>query len=175
MTKKRELDSLPATGSGVVFSDLLRGLGDFMEVVSQALDESGHAIHKSGEFSLDNTKRLHGLYGVKINVNEKGLPNVERFGTFPGSDIREPIVDVFNEDHLIRIVAEMPGIEEQDITTELTERVLFLNAKRDEWRYAAEIEIPDAVTDILSITCRMGITEIELQKVQSDSSEWTVN
>jgi len=151
----------------VVFSGLLKGLGNFMQTVSEVLDEDeqGNGIHKSGEFSLERSNQAHSLYGVRLNMNESGLPKIEQFGTVPGSDLREPVVDVFDEESIIRIIAEMPGIEGDDVKTDLEENVLTLRAERNDRKYATEITIPAPVKDTIKISCRTGLVEIELEKI----------
>ena len=45
-------------------------------------------------------------------------------------ELREPLVDVFEEENHVLIVAEMPGIEAEDVEVEIQDDILTLSAKR---------------------------------------------
>lgn len=66
------------------------------------LAEKGEELRKSGEFK-DAKGKLKGTYGINIRPGRKGRPEIQRFGTKrptvePEEEVREPLVDVFEED-----------------------------------------------------------------------------
>ena len=98
-------------------------------------------------------------------------PQVRRFGnvqpTANGpvvSDVREPLVDVFDEGTEIMITAELPGVADADISLTLDGDVLSLETAGKR-RYAKEIALP-APVDPASLTRshRNGILQIQLKK-----------
>ena len=80
-------------------------------------------------------------------------------------EIREPMVDVFDEpDHLL-IVAEVPGIMQEDVQLELHEDILIFAAEKGDKKYRKEVLLPASFSsDKMSFSCRNGILEIKLIK-----------
>jgi HSP20 family molecular chaperone IbpA len=71
----------------------------------------------------------------------------------------EPLVDVLADEGLI--VAEMPGIEAEDICMEIRDGLLIFSAERGHRRYRKELSIsPDLQLSSFSVSCRNGIAEI---------------
>jgi HSP20 family molecular chaperone IbpA len=55
---------------------------------------------------------------------------------------REPITDIFEEKEELVIIAEMPGIEELDISIELREDILEISAAGGGRKYRKELLLP---------------------------------
>ena len=79
--------------------------------------------------------------------------------------IREPMVDLFDEpDHLL-IIAEVPGIMQEDMRLELQDDILIFSAEKGDSKYRKELLLPDSFSSgQMSFTCRNGILEIRLNK-----------
>ncbi|MGC4117107.1 MAG: Hsp20/alpha crystallin family protein [Myxococcales bacterium] len=150
-------------------SGILGGVAEFLERVEK-LAESGAEVGKTGR-----TPEGRGVYGlsVKLGLGDQGF-KVEPFGnTRRGPEAgqpaweesREPLVDVFEEDDRTLIVAEMPGIEAEDIQVDLSGRTLTLGAERGDRKYRKTLEVPEGLQrDRLSVSCRNGIVEISAAK-----------
>lgn len=162
------------SGSGGFFAGLgalIEQLGELAEKAEQA----GGEITRTGEFGVGSGKRLRGVYGfsVKTGLGEKGL-KVEPFGNIRADkesgrvvvkEIREPMTDLFDEQDHVLIVAELPGIMQEDVRLELHEDILALAAERGEKKYRKEVLLPASFSpDKMSFTCRNGILEIRLNK-----------
>lgn len=138
-------------------------------------EEAGGEVTQTGEFGIGSEKRLRGVYGftVKTGLGEKGL-TVEPFGNISKEEesgrivvkeIREPMTDLFDEQDHILIVAELPGIVQEDIRLELRDDILTLAAERGEKKYRKEVLLPAGFSpDKMIFTCRNGILEITLHK-----------
>ena len=162
------------SGSG----GFLAGLGtliDQLGKLAEQAEQAGGEVTKTGEFSVGSEKPLRGVYGfsIKSGLGEKGI-KVEPFGNIRRDEeggrvevheVREPIVDVFDEpDHLL-IVAEVPGIMQEDVQLELHEDVLTLAAGKGDKKYRKEVLLPASFSsDKMSFSCRNGILEIQLRK-----------
>jgi len=93
--------------------------------IAQELKEAGGEIKKEGEIDLSNLKKgMKGVFGFSVKSAVGGNPVVEPFGnikrTPKGPTIekeREPITDIFDEEDEIIVMAEMPGINADDIKT----------------------------------------------------------
>lgn len=170
------------------FGGLFKGLGDFLEVLSdkmEAFEQPGTAgarprgaprgapPTRTGHFKVKGMgDQVQGVYGLSFRTVANGVPHVEHFGNIRHTDegpvvadVREPLVDVFDEPDEIVLVAEMPGANEEDISVELHDDVLVLETS-GERRYAREVLLPAAV-DAASMqrTFRNGILELKLKKI----------
>jgi HSP20 family protein len=156
-------------GSKTNVVDVLRGLGDFIERLSSLSSESewGH----SGS-ATDARTGAKAVYGVSVRVGRGGRTHFERFGSVstnasaaPGEDVREPILDLFDEGDHLRLVAELPGVGADDIRIEVHDNVLSLSAGGDARHYTKQVDLPAAVRPSEATSSyRNGIFELKLPK-----------
>lgn len=173
---KEETQKAKPQVSGV--GSILGGLGNLIDQLSELAERSertGGEATETGEFAVGPGKAIRGVYGfsVKTGLGEKG-PKVEPFGNIHKDEesgrvvvqeIREPMTDTFDEPDRVSIVAEVPGVTQDDIRLDLHEDVLALTAERGEAKYAKEILLPQSFTpDKMSYACRNGILEIKFAK-----------
>jgi HSP20 family protein len=163
MEKEKKKEE-PIVDFGLGFGGLLKGLGDFMDTVSKMAEEGKSEFEKVGEISFDKEKRLKGMYGISVRIGGAGVPIVEKFGTVPETDVREPMVDVFDEKDIVRVIAELPGVDEADIKTELEGNILKIRAERGDRKYEKEVELPAAVKGKIKSRYKNGVLEVELEK-----------
>ena len=120
MTKKK------GGGEESGFGGVFKGLADLIEKLGDLADK-GEAL-KKGEGELHH-RDVKGVYGfsVKVGLGEKGDKEVkvepfgnirqdEKSGDTVVQEVREPVVDVFEEEDHVLVVAEMPGISAEDVT-----------------------------------------------------------
>lgn len=177
-----EEDATPEIDLGGIFKGLglgglINGLSGLVEKASE-LAEKGEALSKSGEFRVGGIppgvrggKDVKGVYGFTVRTMAGGKPKVQTFGNIKKTpkgpvveEIREPIVDVFEEGDTIRAIAELPGIQEADVHIEVKGDMLTLSAEGKR-KYHKEVLL-SAVVDEENITSSYenGILEIVLQK-----------
>jgi len=176
MPEKRERKT---TDSGIHidlgFGDLFKGLGSFLDVVSELVDKAEEVQERQGEFTVGETpsgKPIRGVYGFSIRTAGGGMPKVESFGNIretesgPGvAETREPLVDVFDEDGSVLVVIELPGVAESDIELTVEGDILSLNTTGRR-RYAKEILLPAAVDPAtMTQSCTNGVLEVRATKV----------
>ena len=170
MGHKRQRES----GSGdVSLGGMFRSLGCFLDLLSN-LDEQGQGEFKrSGELGGEN-KGLKAVYGFSVRVGGGGKPVIEKFGNVKDDgqgpvveETCEPMVDVFDEgDHLL-VVAELPGVDANDIRFEVHEDVLNLSATRGDRKYGKEVLLSSAVrSQAATSSYRNGVFEIKLPKAK---------
>lgn len=165
----------------------LGGLGGFLEGMSKlihsvgkAANESGHVVSKTGDIKGLGDK-VKGVYGFTIRTLAGGEAKVQSFGNIRETpkgpvveEVREPIVDVFDEKDKIFVVAELPGVEESDINTEVEGDILTLSAERGEKKYNKEVLLPCKVDEkSLTSTYKNGILEIRVKKLDSEGGPAT--
>jgi HSP20 family protein len=151
---------------------LLDGIGNLVDLAAK-LQEAGGEINKEGEIDFSHLKKgMKGVFGVSIKTAVGGKPVVESFGnvrkTPEGPKVeeeREPITDVFDEDKEIRIYAEMPGVNQEDIKLDLKEDILDISAQTGDRKYHKEVLLPSKVqADTMTSSYNNGILEIKVKK-----------
>lgn len=76
-------------------------------------------------------------------------------------------VDVLDEGDYLRVVAELPGVEEQDIRAEARGTVLTISAERGDKKYSKRVELPAPVEGEIGSTYKHGVLELKLRKSES--------
>ncbi len=152
---------------------LFKGVGSLIDLISEMVEEGESEVSRHGEFTIKDLDQARGVYGFSVRMGLGGTPTVEHFGNIRATDEgpvvvaeeREPLVDVFDEGELILVVAEMPGVDRDDIQIEIQDDILAL-LTRGERKYAKEILLPSPVdADTMETTYRNGILEVRLRKV----------
>ncbi len=155
------------------FGDLFKGIGNFVELISKMAEEGKGGVSQTREFAGKGKLRdLKGVYGFSVKFGVGGTPTVESFGNVRGTDkgptveeVREPMVDVFDEEKEVRVIAEMPGVEQECIKIDLKDDILTINAESGDRKYNKEVLLPAKVApDSLSYSYKNGILEIKLSK-----------
>jgi HSP20 family protein len=165
MTKKKR------GGEEAGFGGVFKGLANLIEKLGD-LAEKGERLKKSGEFQQRDVKGVYG-FSVKVGLGEKGDKEVkvepfgnvrkdERSGETVVQEIREPVVDVFEEKDHTLVVAEMPGISAKDVRLEVKDDLLTIYAEKRDKKYRKEILLPRSYPkDKMKISCNNGILEIK--------------
>lgn len=153
---------------------IFNGLENLIDM-AQKVAEKGEALKKEGELKgfTKGGKEVRGVYGFSIRTLG-GKPIIEPFGNIKESpagpvveEVREPMVDVFDEKDYILVIAEMPGVEKDDIHIDIGNLVLFLKAEGKERKYKKDITLPSLVNlSTLTYSYKNGIAEIRLRKME---------
>ncbi len=162
MTKKEFKGGLDGLFGGL--TGLLEKLGD--------LAEKGETLRKSGTLdgSSDDVKGVFG-FTVKVGgLGDKG-PKVEPFGNIRKDEctgesvvheVREPMVDLFEEKDHTLVVVEMPGISATDVEIDIKDDLLTITAQKGTKKYCKEVLLPKSyLREKMEITCNNGILEIK--------------
>ena len=148
---------------------ILKGLADLLEKLDE-LAESG-AVSRTGEIRGAG-QEVKGIYGytVKVGLGEDQV-KVEPFGNIRKDsksgrtvvqDVREPVVDVFEEPDHVLVVAEMPGISPADVRLEVEGDVLTIAAERDDKKYSKEVLLPESFPrERMRVSGHNGVVEIK--------------
>ncbi len=167
-----------STPDATASSGLLDSLGGLMDQLGKLARETHDAsgvTTRSGEFTVGADPRVRGVYGfsVKIGLGDQGgtvepfgnLRKNARSGIVEVQEIREPLTDLFDEPMYIRIVAEVPGVLQEDVHVELRDDILTLVAERGKKKYRKEMLLPaSASSDKMSYICQGGVVEIRIAK-----------
>jgi len=168
--KKRETKQEVTFDLG--FGGLFKGLGNFLDLLSEMVETGEEEVSRTGEFKVKGLgDKARGVYGFTVRTGIGGIPQVEHFGNIRTTDegpmvaeVREPLVDLFDEEEEILIVGELPGVDEEEIHIEVQDDILSLETT-GERKYAKEVLLPEAVdAATLRKTYRNGILELRLKK-----------
>lgn len=152
---------------------IFKGFGNLIELAGKLAEEGGE-FRKEEAFTAKGPggKELQGIFGVSVRTLEGGKPVFETFGNIKKTpkgpvveEVREPIVDLFDEKNHVRLIAELPGVGDEGLSIELKGDILNLNAAAKERHYAKEILLPCPVKqESLQKSFHNGILEITLEK-----------
>jgi len=166
-------------GADFGLGGLFKGLGDLIEAASK-LAEKGEGISKSGEIDFSGLNKIKGLqdlkgvYGIKVGTMADGRPSVQPFGNIKKTakkspkgpvveEVREPIIDIFDESEEISVVAEMPGIDEKDVQIEIKGDILNITAEGKTRKYQKEVLLSrEATVENMTWSYKNGILEIKI-------------
>lgn len=181
MAKKRKAESGKAStdvkidlGLGGIF----KGVTSLLDLVTKLAEEAPSEIRRetTEEIRRAGGKPIKAVYGVSVRMGlGGGKPTVETFGNVHEEagkgpvvdEVREPMVDVFDEADHILVVAELPGVEEGDISHEIRGDVLTLSAETAERSYHKELLLPCAIAQGRTESAyKNGILELKLWKRQ---------
>ena len=84
-------------------------------------------------------------------------------------------VDVFEGERKIRLIAELPGLNEEDIKIDLNEKVLVIFASGKDRNYYKNIKLPCPSENIIGRLYNSGFLEIILGKKEDDDVIRTIS
>jgi len=151
---------------------LFKGIEKLVDLAAE-VKEAGGEIKKEGEVDLSHLKEgMKGVFGFSIKTATGGKTVVEPFGNVKKTpkgptveEVREPITDVFDEKEEIVVMAEMPGIGEEDIKLDLKGDILDISAQSGDRKYHKEVLLPSKVkSETMSSSYKNGILEIRMKK-----------
>ena len=126
-----------------------------------------------------SVKREYGpfVYGYSVKIGPDGKPVIREFGNIkpgPGregepplnlQDRREPLIDLIEEDEKIKVVAELPGVEKEDIKLYVSRDTLTIDVDTPERRYRKELDLPFEIEETSATSTYLnGVLETTLTK-----------
>jgi len=107
-------------------------------------------------------------YGYSMTVGQDGKPVIKEYGNvkpglLPSSESREPLIDaiVDEKEKVLKLVAEMPGVEKKDISVVVEGKTVHIDAEHGEKKYHGNAPIRREVDeDSVKATYTNGILEL---------------
>ena len=168
MTKKHN-EKTSGGGFELGLGGMLKGFGDLVEKLGE-LAKAGEQLSQTGEIHGPG-KEVKGIYGftVKVGLGDD-RPRVEPFGNIRQDresgrtvvqEVREPVVDVFEEEDHVLVLAEMPGVSAEDVKITVEDDLLTISAERGDKKYRKEVLLPTSTTkEKTHVACNNGVVEI---------------
>ncbi len=115
-------------------------------------------------------------YGYSVTVGPDGKPVVKEYGNvrpglLPTAESREPLVDVIVDDKekILKLVAEMPGVEKKDIKIEVVGQTINIDTERGDKKYHTKVPIKHKVDeDSVKAAYTNGILEVKFKLKEED-------
>ncbi len=135
-----------------------------------------HMMEKFG-LDLDDISKQPFVYGFSVSKRPGEEPEIREFGNMPDYEedlspenrhqVRieqtQPLIDIFEINDMVHVVAELPGVEKSDIEVNATEASMELKAASGEVEYFEHIEFPVTVDpDTAQANYRNGVLEVIL-------------
>ncbi len=119
------------------------------------------------------------VYGYSMKIGPDGKPEIREFGNVKPSlrgpqvkEEREPLVDIFETDHEVHVVAELPGVDKEDINLYGTEESLTISVDIPQYKYYKEIKLPTkAKVKEAKTRYKNGVLEVTLPKTEDKQKE----
>jgi len=121
------------------------------------------------------TAKHRGLY-IRKRLPQRVEPHRESSTPTKVKPIEEgePIVDIFEEEDKVTVMAELPGVTEKDIDWDVEGDTLTIKAETSDRKYYKEIVLPRPVEKKgAESTYRNGILEVKLRKTPKENPENT--
>lgn len=150
---------------------ILGKLGDLAEA-----GEKLQQMQQDGNLKSPSGKPFRIQYGLNIKSASDGTGEIEiepfgdvkqdnTTGEATVNEVREPPVDLFEEDDHILVIIEMPGISMEEAQLNLNGDVLQLSASNGTKQYGKEILLPENIDPAsMSTAANNGIFEIRFNR-----------
>ena len=128
------------------------------------------------EFKTKGTNSNQCCYGYTMTLGPDGRPVVKEYGNInpgllPASNIREPMVDaiVDEKEKLVRLIAEMPGVEKSDVEILVQDKLVDISAEHGEKKYHVQVPIKNKVDEnSAKASYKNGILEIVFNLIEEE-------
>jgi HSP20 family protein len=91
------------------------------------------------------------VYGYSVTIGPDGKPVIREFGNVKKGegpawksiqDKREPLIDIVTSDNVLRVIAELPGVNKEDIDITMNGRSLAISVDTPNRKYHKELDLP---------------------------------
>ena len=159
-----------------LIEEMEKGMGEAFRDMENTMPRDMVKVRRLPDGSV---KREYGpfVYGYSVKIGPDGKPVIREFGNIkPGlggegepplnlQDRREPLIDIVEEDGKLKVLAELPGVEKEDINLFITGNTFTLDVDSPERRYHKELDLPFEVDDKSArSTYKNGVLETILNK-----------
>jgi HSP20 family protein len=168
----KEEQNMPDEKTGGI-GGIFKGLENILDLVNELQKKAGESGDggSNSERNFTTKSGLSGVVGLNIRTNLAGEPRIETFGNVHNTErgpsveaVREPMVDVLEEETGYTVIAELPGADANSVTAELEGQNLSIAATGAGGRkYAKTITFERGVKKTgLKKQYQNGILEISL-------------
>ncbi len=147
--------------------------GDWDEIMERIFESI-----KMDVIDMDKIKGRPFIYGFSLTQRPGEEPEIQEFGNIRpssrGFEIgeRKPLIDVFESEDEVHVVAEMPGVDKEDIKLDATETSLDISAKTESMEYSEHVDLPVSVdTESAKASYKNGVLDITLKRAKLEAGK----
>ncbi|MGQ4913152.1 MAG: archaeal heat shock protein Hsp20 [Candidatus Asgardarchaeia archaeon] len=164
------------------FDDIFEEMQRMMEEFEKHFFEDFEELTKfTPKFRTPSGMEVRGpiVWGWSMTIGPDGKPIIREFGNVPKKEmmkevpdkegaafgpVREPLIDIIDTDDEITVVAEVPGVEKDEIDIEAEGKTLIIKASD---KYYKELELPtEVIPEKAKANYKNGILEVKLPKAK---------
>ncbi len=131
--------------------------------------------------SVENFGQDPFIYGFSLTQRPGEEPEIREFGNIPmfeqtetGEkhylDRRKPLIDVLETEETVHVIAEIPGIEKENIRLNATDLILDIETIDGNPKYSERVELPVKVDpQSAKATYKNGVLEVTFKRLESSS------
>lgn len=149
----------------------------FEEIMKMLTDKSpeeifGEDVEEQFEELLRELQKNPMVWGFSAAIGPDGRIQLNPFGNLNPNEPppvvreeREPLIEIMDQDKSIILIAEIPGVEEEDIQLNITENRVEIKVDTPVRKYAKSVNLPARVKrDAAKVHYSNGILEIQITK-----------
>jgi len=158
------------------FEEWWRRTRKFFEDIDRMIDEMMREAFRVPEER--GRRKVYGpyFYGFSVTIGPDGVPRIREWGNIrPGpvrpmiSETVEPFTDIIEEEDVIKVIIDMPGVEKEDIKVEATERTVTVSAERGERKYYKKVNLPKPIIpETARAQYKNGVLTITMKKAEPE-------
>lgn len=112
-------------------------------------------------------------YGYTVTIGPNGKPITKEYGNMKpnllSESIRNPLVDKIVNDKVVKLIAEMPGLEKNDIKIHIENNMLEIKGERNNKKYKSTVKITEKIdTKSSTATYTNGILELQFDLLKTN-------
>ena len=130
-----------------IFEDIDREFAEVEDLLSRMFK----TVRDTGPSTTASAANSPYYYGYQITIGSDGRPKIREFGNVKStakglveqSGVRQPLVDTVldEKENTLRITAEMPGVNKEDIKISINDGYVSILAERGDKKYDANIPV----------------------------------
>ena len=170
-------DIYPFGNWGIRPSRLLESIDKEFAEAEDMLNRMFKTVREINPLDLASSNTPY-YYGYQITVGPDGKPHVREFGNVRPSakglieqaGVRAPLVDtaVDQKQNTLRVTAEMPGVNKEDIKVNVSGKYVTVHAERGDKKYHTDIPVDVELDDSSAkATYTNGILELNIKLKQA--------
>ena len=144
------------------------------------MDEMFERLSRAMGMNSENLEHPF-VYGFSVTQRSGEDPEIREFGNIPmfewtetgemhNLDIRKPLIDVLEAEEALHVIAEIPGIEKENIKLNATDLILDIETIDGNPKYSERVELPVKVDpQSARATYKNGVLEVTFKRLESSS------
>jgi len=149
-----------------IITDRCRGCKHFSRFQQTNIPQT----HTTRKTLSSRTPAFGGLFHVKRPSGRSKVTHPHATPFFHVSGLirqREPLIDIFEEEDHIKVLAELPGVNEKDVNIKTDENTITITAENATRKYLKIVKLPTRIKKgTTTFTYKNNILQVRLKKLR---------